>query len=370
MRRRLRHLLTERKHPRHRAAGVEPAELQPRPAALHRRTARSGSSLFIPGIPTAGKTALATGDTYSASSDKAFITISPSSGALPPEGVTVTVTIDTSQLDIGSTQGSVTVIRTPAAGKVGALGNPPAPINVPVSVSVVAPVTPTPKDPNAPFNALLIPAIAHADGIGTRFVSDVRLTNTSAQSITYQLTYTPSNTDGTQSGKQTTITVAGGDTKALNDIVKDWYGSGVLGERAGLARDPAAELRRQGPGQHQPGHRRRQPHLQRHLARERSDSSSRRFRWQTSWPRATSRRSRCSRCRRATPREASARTSASWRAPAQPVNFVATLFDDGGTKLAERAYSLKPYESQQIKLDSFFNVNGVTCRTSPTAASR
>jgi len=35
----------------------------------------------------------------------------------------VTVSIDTAQLDVGSTQGSVIVNRLPAAGKVGALGD-------------------------------------------------------------------------------------------------------------------------------------------------------------------------------------------------------------------------------------------------------
>ena len=316
-------------------------------------------SLFIPGFVTAGKTALALGDTYSVSSDESFVTVSPSSGALPAEGVTVTVTIDTSQLDFGATQASVTVIRTPAPGKTGALGDPPATNTVPISVSVVAPVTPVPKDPNAPFNALLIPAIAHADGIGTRFVSDVRLTNTAAQSITYQLTYTPANTDGTQNGKQTTISVAGGETKALNDIVKDWYGSGSLGE-AGIGSLEIRPLNYAGKdpvsitlatvassrtysvtslgtfGQFIPA-------LQ--LANFLSKSDTSKISLQ---------------------QVAQSNASGGFRTnlgfvegAGQPVDFVATLFDDAGNKLAERSYSLKPFESQQIKLDTFFNVNGV-----------
>jgi hypothetical protein len=316
--------------------------------------------LFIPGFATtAGKSALAAGDTYSVTSDESFVTVSPSSGALPAEGVTVTVTIDTSQLDFGATQASVTVVRTPAAGKTGALGDQPATNTVPISVSVVAPVTPLPKDPNAPPNALLIPAIAHADGIGTRFVSDVRLTNTASQSITYQLTYTPANTDGTQNGKQTTISVAGGDTKALNDIVKDWYGSGTLGE-AGIGSLEIRPLNYAGKdpvsitlatvassrtysvtslgtfGQFIPA-------LQ--LANFLSKSDTSKISLQ---------------------QVAQSNASGGFRTnlgfvegAGQPVDFVATLFDDAGNKLSERAYSLKPYESQQIKLDTFFNVNGV-----------
>jgi len=317
--------------------------------------------IFIPGIVTAGKVgALATGDTFSAASDKPFMTVSPASGPLPAEGANVTVTIDTSQLDIGSTQGSVVINRLPAAAKVGTFGDPPAPITVPVSVSVVAPVSPTPKSPNAPLNTLLIPAIAHADGIGTRFVSDVRLTNTSSQPINYQLTYTPANTDGTQSGKQANITVSAGDTKALNDIVKDWYGSGTQGEPgigsleirplntagkdtvsvsfASVAASRTYSVTSLGTfGQFIPA-----LPLANFLAKNDVSKISLQ---QVSQSTAAG----------------GFRTNIGFvEGSGQPVNFVATLFDDGGAKLAERAYSLKPYESQQIRLDQFFNINGVT----------
>jgi hypothetical protein len=317
--------------------------------------------LFIPGFAAAGKTALATGDTYSVTSDESFITISPATGPLPVEGVTVNVNIDTTGLDTGSTQATVTVVRTHAASKTGALGDPPATTNVPVSVSVVAPVTQTPKDPNAsPFNALLIPAIAHADGIGTRFVSDVRLTNTASQSITYQLTFTPANTDGTQSGKQATITVAAGDTKALNDIVKDWYGSGAQGE-AGIGsleirptnysgKDPvsisiatvaASRTYSVTPtgtfGQFIPA-------LQLANFLSRSDTSKISLQQVAQSSAAVG-----------------YRTNLGFvEGSGQPVDFVATLVDDAGNKLAERSYSLKPFESQQIKLDTFFNATGIT----------
>ena len=318
--------------------------------------------IFIPGITTNGKTApLATGDTFSVSSDKPFMTISPSSGPLPAEGATVTATIDLSQLDVGSTQASVTINRAPAAGKVGAFGDPPAPINVPVSVSVVAPVTPTPKDPNAGFNALLIPAVAHADGIGSRFVSDVRLTNTAAQSINYQLTYTPNGTDGTVTGKQTTLTVAAGDTKALNDIVKDWYGSGVLGEapqgsleirplnfagkdtpvNISLATVAASRTYSVAPtgtfGQYIPA-----LPLVNFLSKA---SASKISLQQVSQSSATG----------------GFRTNLGFiEGSGQAVDFVATLLDDAGHTVAERAYSLKPYESQQQRLDQFFGISSIT----------
>ncbi len=317
--------------------------------------------IFIPGIVTAGKTGtLTTGDTFSAASDKPFMTVSPASGPLPAEGANVTVSIDTSQLDIGSTQGSVTLNRLPAAAKVGTFGDPPAPITVPVSVSVVAPVSPTPKSPNAPLNTLLIPAIAHADGIGTRFVSDVRLTNTSAGPINYQLTFTPSNTDGTQSGKQANITVSAGDTKALNDIVKDWYGSGTQGE-PGLGSLEIRPLSTAGKDT-----------VSVSFA---SVAASRTYsvtalgtfgQFIPALPLANFLgKSDLSKISLQQVSQSSAaggfRTNLGFvEGSGQPVNFVATLFDDAGAKIAERAYSLQPYESQQIKLDNFFNATGIT----------
>jgi hypothetical protein len=317
--------------------------------------------IFIPGIARSAKTALATTDTFSVTTDEGFITVSPSSGPLPPEGTTVTATIDTSKLDLGSTQASVTINRGSGSAKTGAFGDPPPPpITVPVSVSVVAPVTQKPKDPNAPLNALLIPAIAHGDGIGTRFVSDVRLTNTSPQAITYQLTYTPSNNDGTQSGKQVTFSVNSGDTKALNDIVKDWYGSGVLGEPVSgsleirplnyAGKDPVSvsvatvaasrtySVTSAGTfGQFIPA-----LSLVNFLAKSDVSKISLQQVSQSSTNKGF-------------------RTNLGFvEGSGQPVDFVATLFDDAGHKLAERAYSLKPYESQQIKLDTFFNATGIT----------
>jgi hypothetical protein len=316
--------------------------------------------IFIPGINTSGKTALAVGDTFSAASDKPFMTISPSSGALPPEGATVTATIDLTQLDTGSTQASIIINRAPAAGKTGILGDPTTPITVPVSVSVVAPVTPTPKDPNGGFNALLIPAVAHADGIGSRFVSDVRLTNTALQPINYQLTYTPNGTDGTVTGKQTTLTVNAGDTKALNDIVKDWYGSGVLGE----APQGSLEIR--------PLNFAGKDTVSINLAtvaasRTYSVASTGTFGQYIPALPLVNFLSKANLSKISLQQVSQSSATGGFRTnlgfiegSGQAVDFVATLLDDSGHTVAERAYSLKPYESQQQRLDQFFNISSIT----------
>lgn len=184
--------------------------------------------LVIAGFNTSGKTALAADDTYTVTSDKAFLSVSPASGPLPSSGLSLTATVDTSNLGVGSTQATLIVSRTQnASGKIGPTAVSSS--TVPVSVNLVTPISPVPKNNNPPANTLLIPAVAHADGIGSHFQSDVRVTNTSTQPITYQLTFTPTAIDGTTSGQTTNMTIAAGETKALNDLVATWFGAGSVG---------------------------------------------------------------------------------------------------------------------------------------------
>lgn len=190
-------------------------------------TATMTRNFTIPGIGATGKTAMA--DSYSAVTDQPWLTVVPSSGSLPPEGATVQIRVDGSQLGDGTTMGTIVFNRTQGSGKT-AFGA--TPVTVPVTVSLVTPVTSQPRSGPA-ANSLIIPAVAHATGQGnSQFQSDVRLTNTSAGSMTYQLTFTPTRTDGTQNSLSTLLTVAAGETKAINDIVRDWYGKGFFNENA------------------------------------------------------------------------------------------------------------------------------------------
>jgi hypothetical protein len=160
-----------------------------------------------------------------------WLTAFPTSGALAAGGTTIQFTFNTTGLDVGTLTASITVNRTNASssGNVASNGGSTS-ASIPFSVSLVTPVSPLPRDVNAPPGTLIIPAVAHADGIGTRFQSDVRIANTSNAPITYQISFTPSGQNGTQVGKMTTMTIAPKDTKGLDDVVKAWYGSGVLGE--------------------------------------------------------------------------------------------------------------------------------------------
>lgn len=170
--------------------------------------------LFIPG--PSGKTGVL--DTsFSATTDKPYLTVTPSSGTIPPGGTTVTVTANPSSLPPGANTGTVTVT---SGGTTVA--------SVPLSVSLVTPVAPGSKS-LPPNNALIIPVVTHVNGATSPFFSDVRLTNASPAQIKYQITFTPTRTDATTSSKVTNVTVDSQQTVALNDIVKDFFGYGATG---------------------------------------------------------------------------------------------------------------------------------------------
>ena len=181
-----------------------------------------------------GKKGIASTESFSINADVPWVTISPKTGTINADGsaTPITITVDPGELPFGSTQGTLTVTHSDTASANPTIQSTTS-TQVPLSVSLVSPVTPTPKDPSAPSHTLVVPAVGHGEGIGSLFVSDVRVTNTAAQAIQYLLTFTAQNTDGTQSGKQMKVNIAGGGTLALNDIVKSWFGSGAAGE-AGL----------------------------------------------------------------------------------------------------------------------------------------
>lgn len=163
-----------------------------------------------------GKTAL--DSTFTASTDQPYLTVTPPSGTIPPNGqLQLNVIANPSTLPPGANTGTIKV-TTNSGGTA----------TLPFSISLVTPVTPGGKSLPAP-NTLIIPIVTHVNGAGGPFVSDVRLTNTAAGSTDYSISFTPTQSDGTKVGKVTSVTVNGGQTIALNDIVKDFFGYGASG---------------------------------------------------------------------------------------------------------------------------------------------
>ncbi|HYO78510.1 MAG TPA: hypothetical protein VE010_18775, partial [Thermoanaerobaculia bacterium] len=186
-----------------------------------------GIQVFIPGPRDGAPT------TFTARTDRPYFTVAPSSGNLPAEGVTVTVTANPASLPPGASRGTLIVTTSSAAGAGNVVTHGATTINIPVSISLVTPVMPGGKT-LPPANALVIPAVAHANGAAGPFLSDVRLTNSGAAPIDYQITMTPTQTDGTTGSKSTMVTVEGDQTIALDDIVKNFFGFGALGNDGGF----------------------------------------------------------------------------------------------------------------------------------------
>jgi hypothetical protein len=165
---------------------------------------------------------------YVATTDEPWLTVSPATGLLLPQGITLQVSADPADLPNGTFTATI-ILTLGTAGKLGALDTKPV-VAIPVSVSVVTPVSPSTLS-TPPANSLIIPSVGHLDGINSQWRSDVRITNTAPQKINYLLRFTPAGGDPTQI-KQTQISIAAGDTTALDDIVKNWYGVGALGDAA------------------------------------------------------------------------------------------------------------------------------------------
>jgi len=176
-------------------------------------------TVFIPGQGAA--------IAFAATTDEPWLTVTPSSGILPASGLTLTVSADPADLPNGTFTATIIVTFPGSASRIGALDTKPA-VSIPVSVSVVTPVSPASSStPSA--NSLIIPSVGHLDGINSQWRSDVRITNTAAQKISYLLRFTPADSSTI---KQTQISIAANDTMALDDIVKNWYGVGALGDAA------------------------------------------------------------------------------------------------------------------------------------------
>ena len=166
----------------------------------------------------------AAGDSFTATTNQPWLTVSPSSGTVGADGTTLNVTAKTDGLPVGTSSGAVYIAFASAsgAGNRVALGTTP-PSNTTVSVNLVQPVSPIAKS-GPPPDALIIPAVAHADGINSKFQSDIRVTNSSAQPMKYQVTFVPTGDAGITQGKQTTVDIDPGRTIALDDVLQSWFG--------------------------------------------------------------------------------------------------------------------------------------------------
>jgi uncharacterized repeat protein (TIGR01451 family) len=163
------------------------------------------------------------GQSFVATVKEPWLSVAPSSGVVAAGGTQLAVTADTTTLPAGTSLGTVQITLSSSARGVATNATT---FKLPtMTVSKVTPVTPAPKSAPPP-DALIIPAVAHASGINAQFQSDVRVTNSSAQLLQYQATFTPTGSQGLADGRQTTFSIEAGHTIALDDVLRGWFGTG------------------------------------------------------------------------------------------------------------------------------------------------
>jgi len=177
--------------------------------------------LHVDGIPNVTTSFFAT-------VDKPWLAVTPTSGIMPPEGINFTISADPSALQDGTWTGTVIIVfgSNGVSGKT-ALDVAPK-TSIPVSISLTTPVTPaTLTGPSA--TAVVIPSVGHLAGLGSQWQSDIRIANITALSKKVQLTFNQGSATS-QAVKQTTISIDPGATTALDDIVRNWFGTGAMGD--------------------------------------------------------------------------------------------------------------------------------------------
>ncbi len=182
--------------------------------------------LFIPGFGSSGKTVSAA--SFTASSNEPWLTPSPASGDLPPDGTTIKLIANPAGIDLGANTATITVTRDDGLPGKTTYGTTTS--SVPVAVSLVTPVTSAGKTAGPPENALFIPAVANVSGLTSKWFSDVKVTNRSNQTINYEMHFSATDQSGTVSGKLAKITIKPGKTVAIDDVVRQWYGFGDLAD--------------------------------------------------------------------------------------------------------------------------------------------
>ncbi|MEA2238059.1 MAG: fibronectin-binding autotransporter adhesin [Thermoanaerobaculia bacterium] len=162
------------------------------------------------------------GLSFSAVPTAPWITVTPTSGIVPPGGQTLRAVAHTAGLPPGASTGTVVITTAAAAGRAVALGVLP-PLVLPIAVNNIPGVTSKAKN-TPPPDALTIPAVANVKNFIVRYQSDVCVTNTSAQVIKYEINFVPTGLPGITEGQTTTASIEPGATMALNDIVTTWFG--------------------------------------------------------------------------------------------------------------------------------------------------
>jgi len=166
------------------------------------------------------------GQSFTAKPTVPWLSVTPASGVVPPGGQTLRAVAQSAGLPAGTNIGTVEITTTDntAAATSGALkplGTTTSSVSLSLNnifgVSNAAKSTP-------PGDALIIPAVANVTNFVVRYESDISVTNTSAEPMTYEINFVPTGAKGISEGKKTKSPVPPGATMFVNDIVDTWFG--------------------------------------------------------------------------------------------------------------------------------------------------
>ena len=177
--------------------------------------------IHVPGLPNVTTSFFAT-------VDKPWLSVAPSNGIMPPEGLNFTISADPSSLSDGTWTGTVIIVYG-SSGVSGKQALDVAPkTSIPVSISLTSPVSPgTLTGPAA--TAVVIPSVGHLPGFSSQWQSDIRIANVGTLSKKVQLTFS-SGSATSLAVKQTTVGIDAGGTVAFDDIVRNWFGLGAMND--------------------------------------------------------------------------------------------------------------------------------------------
>lgn len=170
-------------------------------------------NLFIPGS-VSGNT------TVTLSPDALHVTVTPPSIAVPAGGATVNGVVDPAELPAGTSTTSVTITNATTGATVA---------TVPISLTLLTPVIAAGRSPLVP-GSIIVPVMGHVKRPQAEWVSDLQLANVLEAAVHYQMTFTPSEQNGLENGKQTVLRIDSGQTIAFSNVAEQEFGVGATGE--------------------------------------------------------------------------------------------------------------------------------------------
>jgi hypothetical protein len=161
------------------------------------------------------------GQSFTATPDVPWLTVTPARGIVPPEGQTLQAVANTAGLPPGASTGFVAITTAAAPGTSSALGSTKS---TQLSVNNNGGSKKAAKNAPPP-DALIIPAVVNVTNNSLADLqSDVYVSNTSTKDRAYEINFVPTGATGPSEGLQSSVDIKAGATIRINEFIKSWVG--------------------------------------------------------------------------------------------------------------------------------------------------